>query len=86
MKKEEARTIWNGMTNIQRKNAEEKFEKKRNELLQWKMEQDEKAIKKIKAEGRWIGGLDGEYPELEEISKEYKQRFEELFDVIREYK
>lgn len=84
MTKEEAKILWNNMTQEQRKVAEKNFEKKRNDLLQWKREQDEKTIKKIKEEGRWLGGLDGSYPELNEIAREYKKRFEELIDVLKE--
>lgn len=86
MTKEEANIIWNGMDEVQRKEAEEKFEKKRDELLQWKAVQTKEVIQKIKDEGRWINGvLDGRYPELDELNKEYKQQFNGLLDVLLEY-
>lgn len=86
MTREEANIIWNGMDEGQRKEVEEKFERKRDELLQWKAEQTQETIQKIKDEGRWISGvLDGRYPELDELNKEYKQRFNGLLDVLQEY-
>ncbi len=86
MTREEASAIWRGMDEEQRKDAEEKFEKERDELLQWKVGQTEKVIQKLKDEGRWVGGLDGNCPELDELNKEYKQRFNGLLDVLQEFK
>ena len=60
MTREEASAIWRGMDEEQRKDAEEKFEKERDELLQWKVGQTEKVIQKLKDEGKRMRGWPGE--------------------------
>lgn len=82
----EQKTIWNSMSEDERKKAEEEFQKRRDKLLQWKVKQTEKVIQKLKDEGRWVGGLDGSCPELDTLNKEYKQRFNGLLDVLQEFK
>lgn len=82
----EQKTIWNSMTEDERKKAEEEFQKRRDKLLQWKVQQTEKVIQKLKDEGRWVGGLDGSCPELDELNKEYKRRFNGLLDVLQEFR
>ncbi len=82
MTQEEKRIAWDKLTQEEK----EKLEKRRRELIEWSMREREKVIKKIKAEGRWLGGLDGDerYPELVEVSEEYKKGFKELLELIEE--
>lgn len=35
---------------------------------------------KLKEQGKYHGGLDGDYPELRDVSKEYKRKLNELFE------
>ena len=78
MTQEEKKAAWDKLTQEEK----EEIKERRKEIIQWSIEEEEKAIKKIKAEGRWIGGLDGVYPELQEISKEYKKRLQGLLEEI----
>ncbi|MGN0506645.1 MAG: hypothetical protein ACI4FZ_08795 [Lachnospiraceae bacterium] len=66
--------IWDSMTEEERQTAEQE----RRKIIDWETEECEKARRKIKEEGRYIGGLDGYYPEYEEISKERNRRYKEL--------
>lgn len=70
------RAIWDKMTPEERQEAEAR----KAEIIEWSIKENEKAIEKIKAEGRWVGGLDGSYPELDEINKEYRRKLNELLE------
>lgn len=72
------KAIWDNMTEEERQEAENK----RMEIFSWCNEESEKAWDKIIAEGRYIGGLDGHYPELIEISKERDRKIAELLEKI----
>lgn len=75
------RKIWEALTDSER----DAVEQKRADIINWSIEAEEKALEKIKAEGRHTGGLDGKYPELEEISKETARRLglllKSIFDI-----
>lgn len=60
----------------------EQVEKERLEIIEWSISEEKKAMEKIKAEGRFRGGLDGKYPELIEISKERNRKYDMLLDKI----
>ncbi|MDO4326996.1 MAG: hypothetical protein Q4E24_13350 [bacterium] len=70
--------IWEALTDDERKAAE----KKRDEIVQWTIEENNKALEKIKKEGRYVGGLDGQYPELKEISEEGKRRMDNFLSRL----
>lgn len=82
MTQEEKRIAWDKLTQEEK----EELEKRRSELIERSMREREKVIKKIEAEGRWLGGLDGDerYPELVEVSEEYKKGFKELLKLVEE--
>lgn len=83
---EKEKEAWNNIPEKERKKAEAKFEKWKDELISWRIDQEEKAVQKIKSEGKWRGGLDGSYPEMDEIKTEYQRRFQELLNAIQEFK
>lgn len=72
--KNRRKAIWDKMTAEERQEAETR----KAEIIEWSIREKDKAIEKIKAEGRWTGGLDGSYPELDEIDKEYRRKLNEL--------
>jgi hypothetical protein len=47
-------------------------------VFEWAIAEEEKAFEKIKDEGRYLGGLDGYYPEYIEISNTVKERLKEI--------
>ena len=68
------KACWDALTELEKKEIED--EKK--EIIQWAIKNKDKFIEKLKAEGRWRGGLDGIYPELEDIKLQYKKQLQEL--------
>lgn len=76
--KKRRKEIWDSMAEEERLAAEQE----RKDILKWWSEEEDKAVEKIKAEGRYYSGLDGHYPELIEISKEANRRLEELLKRI----
>lgn len=72
------RAVWDRMNDLARQEAE----KEKADILKWSIEQEEKVIEKLKAEGKYKGGLDGNYPELTEISKKTQQKMNDLLDRI----
>ena len=72
--------IWNRLTDDEKREANEKKE----QIIQWAIEQEEHIIEKLKSEGRWKSGLDAnsDAPELQEVNKEYKHKLNEL---LKEY-
>ena len=70
--------IWDALTEVEK----DAVEQKRAAILQWSVEAEKTAFEKIKAEGRYTGGLDGHYPELQEISKETTRKISELLNSI----
>lgn len=76
--RERRKAAWSKLT----QEDQEKFEEKREQILQCWIDENEKTIEMLKSEGKWKSGLDGVYPELLENSKEYKQQMNEL---LKEY-
>ncbi len=76
--KNRRKAIWDKMTLEERQEAEAR----KAEIIDWAVKEEEKAIEKIKAEGRWVGGLDGNDPELREINEEYRRKLKELLVSI----
>lgn len=72
------KAVWDKMTNSERQKAE----KEKKDIIDWSIREEGKAIEKIKAEGRYKGGLDGDYPELIEISNKTKQKLNDLLNRI----
>lgn len=72
------KAIWDKMTASERQKAEQE----KSDIIKQSIEDEQKAIEKIKAEGRYKGGLDGNYPELDEISKRTKKRLNDLLKSI----
>lgn len=72
------KAVWDGMTDLARKEAEQE----KADIIKWAIEEEGKAVEKLKAEGRYKGGLDGSYPELDEISKKTQQKMNGLLDRI----
>lgn len=72
--RDKRKNTWDTLTDKQRREVE----RKKNEIIQQTIEKEEKAVEKLKEQGKWMGGLDGVYPELEEISSEHKRQLNEL--------
>jgi TRAP-type C4-dicarboxylate transport system substrate-binding protein len=70
----ERKKIWDRLSD-EEKNL---IEKERQNIIEWSIQEEEMAVKKIKEEGRYIGGLDGDYPELREISSQVKSKMNAL--------
>lgn len=49
------------------------------ELYDWETEEIKKAVQKLKEEGRFQGGLDGKYEEIDAIREKRNIRLQELF-------
>lgn len=72
------KAIWDSMSEEERMKAE----RERAEIFKWWNDEEDRVIAKRKAEGCFVGGLDGCYPELDEISKEANRRLEELLEKV----
>lgn len=72
------KAVWDGMTDLARREAE----KEKADIIKWAIEEEGKAVDKLKSEGKYRGGLDGNYPELYEISKKTQQKMNDLLDRI----
>lgn len=72
------KATWDKMTVSER----QKVEQEKSDIIKWSIEEERKAVEKIKAEGRYNGGLDGYYPELVEISEKTKQKLNELLNRV----
>ena len=59
-------------------NNAEQAEKEYRELVEQTIKKNDEAIKRIKAEGRHKGGLDGRYEELMAISREHNRKINEI--------
>lgn len=72
------KSVWEKMTDSE----QQKAEKEKSDIIKWSIGEEERAIEKIKSEGRYQGGLDGCYPELVNISKETTQKINELLKRV----
>lgn len=72
------KAVWDGMTNL----ARQETEQEKADIIKWAIDEEGKAVEKLKAEGRYKGGLDGNYPELDEISKKTQKKMNDLLDRI----
>lgn len=72
------KAAWDRMTVSER----QKVEQEKSDIIKWSIEEERKAVEKIKAEGRYKGGLDGYYPELVEISEKTRQKLNELLQRV----
>lgn len=59
-------------------NNAEQAEKEYRELVEQTIKKNDEALKRIKAEGRHKGGLDGRYEELIAISREHNRKINEI--------
>lgn len=84
MNQKELQVFWNGLTDVQKEEAEEIFRKKRTQLFKWYDLEIEKVDEKLKKEGRFQKGLDSnnEQPEVRELSAEYHRRFRALPEEV----
>lgn len=49
-----------------------------SDIFEWAVQEEERIIKKLKEDGKFKGGLDGYYEELEEVKRERDKRLREL--------
>lgn len=47
-------------------------------ILEWANKEEQKVIEKLRREGRYKGGLDGEYQKLQDIKEERNRRLKEI--------
>ena len=81
MTKEEIRTIFNGLDDLQKKEVEKIFQRKRNQLFEWNNAEWEKIcekLKKVAVKGRNDHLCNNTQPEVRELSEEYNRRFDAL--------
>lgn len=57
-----------------------RMETERLAILEWSVKEEQKAIENIKKEGRYLGGLDGDYPELTAIYQKTKEKIKGLLE------
>lgn len=76
--KERRKAIWDSMAEKERLAAENE----RKEIIQWWIGEEKKLRKKIIEEGRYIGGLDGDYPEIVALAKEANQKLSALLKKV----
>ena len=76
--KKRRKMIWDSMTDEERQAANRQLKS----IFVWCSKETEKAWEKINADGRYLGGLDGYYPEMIEISKERDRKIEKLWNRI----
>lgn len=68
--KERRKAIWDSMTEKERLAAEAE----RKEIIQWWIDEEKKLREKIIEEGRYVEGLDGDYPEIVALAKEANKK------------
>ncbi len=75
MTREKRQEVWNSLTDEQRAEANAKMRK----IISESVDQEIALTEKRKKEGVRCRGLDGDDPEMQQISAEYKRRLNELF-------
>lgn len=75
MTKEKIHEIWSSLTDEQKAEAEAK----KLEIIGWAADQEIALMERQKKEGARLQKLDGDDPEMQQISAEYKRRLNELF-------
>jgi hypothetical protein len=70
--------IWDRLSDEEKNNIEEE----RLHIIDWAIQEEEKAMSKIKLEGRYHRGLDGNYPEIKEISDKVKGK---MYNLLKKY-
>lgn len=76
--KERRKAIWDSMAEKERLAAENE----RKEIMQWWIDEEKKLREKIIEEGRYIGGLDGDYPEIVALAKEANQKLSDQLKKV----
>lgn len=56
----------------------EQAKKEYKEVIQWVLAEEDKVVEKLKAEGKYIGGLDGNSADFAYIYKERNRRIAEI--------
>ena len=76
--KERRKAIWDSMAEKERLAVENE----RKEIIQWWIDEEKKLREKIIEEGRYIGGLDGDYPEIVALAKEANQKLSDQLKKV----
>jgi len=56
----------------------EQAQKEYKEVVQWVLDEEDKVVEKLKAEGRYVGGLDGNSADFTYIFEERNRRIAEI--------
>lgn len=59
-------------------NYMEQTKKEYNKVIQWVLNEEDKVVEKLKAEGRYVGGLDGNSIDFAYIYKKRNKKIEEI--------
>ena len=62
---------------IDEKNINE-AEKELKQVLSWARNEEKQLIARLKEQGKWVGGLDGNSKDFEHINKEMKRKIKEI--------
>ena len=65
------------------KEDKEQAQKEMQEIIGWARIETDRVIAKLKEEGKWNDGLDGNIKELEVINAQYREKMDEL---VRKYR
>lgn len=76
--KVKAKEKWASLSEAEKEAANAEW----HEIIQWWREEEHKTTEKLKAEGRYLGGLDGYYPERIATTKEAHKKMRELRNRI----
>lgn len=60
------------------KEDKEQAQKEMQEIIDWARAETDRVIVKLKEEGRWAAGLDGNVKELDEVNRQYRKKMDEL--------
>ena len=66
------------------KEDKEQAQKEMQEIIGWARIETDRVIAKLKEEGKWNDGLDGNIKELEIINAQYREKMDELLKKYRE--
>lgn len=56
----------------------EQAQKEYREVIQWVLDEEDRVVEKLKAEGRYVGGLDNNSVDFAYIYKERNKKIEEI--------
>ena len=74
--REKRKNIWDSIPQSEK----ERLLREKEDIIRKYIQLEAQAVEELQQEGKWMGGLDGDYPELKTLSAQYKKELEDLIN------